>query len=168
MSWDSVLVWIEAHPGMASWVQAFGSIAAILIAIFLAGRDSRLKRKDGLAVRRGAIDRAMIAVNNSGMRLSGALHTIENMGVRRDVMSLIATDMSQCQQHLKETLSIQGVDAAIYSQLFKARTAVETAAHTFHVLEGMTDAVEEDVDTAKVALDEILSAYDILNTLKKS
>jgi len=29
MSWESISFWIEHHPGLASWVQAFGSIAAI-------------------------------------------------------------------------------------------------------------------------------------------
>lgn len=32
MSWDSMLVWIEHHPGLASWVQAVGSILAIFAA----------------------------------------------------------------------------------------------------------------------------------------
>ncbi|NWE75147.1 hypothetical protein [Pseudomonas yamanorum] len=32
MSWEVVSCWIESHPGLASWVQAFGSIAAIIAA----------------------------------------------------------------------------------------------------------------------------------------
>lgn len=30
-----MLIWIEAHPGLASWLQAFGSIIAIAIAIWV-------------------------------------------------------------------------------------------------------------------------------------
>lgn len=32
MSWEVVSCWIESHPGLASWVQAVGSIAAIMAA----------------------------------------------------------------------------------------------------------------------------------------
>ncbi|MFJ2527869.1 hypothetical protein [Pseudomonas helmanticensis] len=168
MSLDSVSVWIEAHPGMASWVQAFGSIAAILLAVFIASRDARLRRKAEANARLGAIDRAMIAINDAGMRVSNALQTLERFGVRRSVMALIATDLDQSQQHLKETLSIQGVDADIYAQIFVARTAVETAGHTFRVLAGLSDSEEFDVHTAKAALEDIVVAYDNLKALKES
>lgn len=30
MSWDCVSYWIEHHPGLASWIQAVGSIGAII------------------------------------------------------------------------------------------------------------------------------------------
>ena len=33
MSWDCVSYWIEHHPGLASWVQAIGSILAIVGAV---------------------------------------------------------------------------------------------------------------------------------------
>jgi len=33
MSWECVSYWIEHHPGLASWVQAIGSIGAILTAV---------------------------------------------------------------------------------------------------------------------------------------
>ena len=167
MSWQFFLAWIESHPGLSSWVQAFGSIAAILVAIFIAGRDSRLRRKAENEARRGAVDLAMIAVNDAGMRLAGALHTIEGIGVRRDVMGLIASDLAQSQQHLKEVLSIQGVDSAIYSQIFKARVSVETAAHNFYVLKSAIEPEDFDLQTAKSALEDITSAYDELELMKK-
>jgi hypothetical protein len=45
MSWESISYWIEHHPGLASWVQAVGSIAAILVAIYIASGQSRRERK---------------------------------------------------------------------------------------------------------------------------
>jgi len=41
MSWECISYWIEGHPGLASWVQAIGSIAAIIAAIVIAGAQSR-------------------------------------------------------------------------------------------------------------------------------
>ncbi|QQU69314.1 hypothetical protein I6I45_04790 [Pseudomonas fluorescens] len=41
MSWEVVFCWIESHPGLASWVQAFGSIAAIIAAMWIASRQAR-------------------------------------------------------------------------------------------------------------------------------
>jgi len=41
MSWECVSYWIEHHPGLASWVQAVGSIAAILAAIKIASSQRR-------------------------------------------------------------------------------------------------------------------------------
>lgn len=41
MSWEVVFFWIESHPGLASWVQAFGSIAAIIAAMWIASRQAR-------------------------------------------------------------------------------------------------------------------------------
>ena len=41
MSLEVVSCWIESHPGLASWVQAFGSIAALGIAIWIASSQRR-------------------------------------------------------------------------------------------------------------------------------
>lgn len=51
MSWEVVSCWIEGHPGLASWVQAVGSIAALGIAIWVASsqRSAQLKTADKIA-----------------------------------------------------------------------------------------------------------------------
>jgi hypothetical protein len=38
---NSILLWIEQHPGLASWVQAVGSILAIVVAIAVANNQFR-------------------------------------------------------------------------------------------------------------------------------
>lgn len=54
MSWESMLFWIEHHPGLASWVQAVGSIGAILGAFAISAAQSRRHEK---LLRREASDR---------------------------------------------------------------------------------------------------------------
>ncbi|MCH4878517.1 hypothetical protein EQV97_14100 [Pseudomonas sp. TMW22090] len=41
MDWSAMLGWIEAHPGLASWVQAFGSIASIWAAFLIGNKQIR-------------------------------------------------------------------------------------------------------------------------------
>lgn len=45
MSWECVSYWIEHHPGLASWVQAVGSIIALIVAVYLPYRSRELDRK---------------------------------------------------------------------------------------------------------------------------
>ncbi|MEF0144351.1 MULTISPECIES: hypothetical protein [Pseudomonas] len=39
MSWECISYWIEHHPGLASWVQAVGSICAIIYAVRIANKQ---------------------------------------------------------------------------------------------------------------------------------
>jgi hypothetical protein len=41
MSWELISCWIEAHPGLASWVQAIGSIAALGLAVWIPANQRR-------------------------------------------------------------------------------------------------------------------------------
>lgn len=45
MDWQTVSFWIEHNPGLASWVQAVGSIMAIVAAIVIASRQNRHQAK---------------------------------------------------------------------------------------------------------------------------
>lgn len=45
MSWEVVSCWIESHPGLASWVQAVGSVIALLFAVLLPYFGRRADRK---------------------------------------------------------------------------------------------------------------------------
>lgn len=64
MSWEVVSSWIESHPGLASWVQAFGSIAALGIAIWVASSQRRTQLSTAEKI---ALDRvgALVAVVES-------------------------------------------------------------------------------------------------------
>lgn len=54
MSWEGVLLWIEHHPGLASWVQAVGSIGAIFGAFAI---SSGQERRQSRLAKRSSIDR---------------------------------------------------------------------------------------------------------------
>lgn len=45
MSWESISFWIEHHPGLASWVQAIGSLLALGVAIGVARQQGRQSQK---------------------------------------------------------------------------------------------------------------------------
>ncbi|PWK42262.1 hypothetical protein [Pseudomonas sp. OV226] len=45
MSWEFVSCWIEHHPGLASWVQAFGSIGAIIAAGYFPIAHEKVREK---------------------------------------------------------------------------------------------------------------------------
>ncbi|MFL8988637.1 hypothetical protein Q8X48_12940 [Pseudomonas sp. QLc11A] len=46
MSWESISIWIESHPGLASWVQALGVLITIVVAIVVAKwPEKRLRRE---------------------------------------------------------------------------------------------------------------------------
>lgn len=127
MSWEVVSCWIESHPGLASWVQAAGSILAILAAILIANRDSRFRKRAEREVRLGALIRAKTAVADAKLRVKVGFEGIRTIGVTRDLAVAIKSDLGKSEQHLKEAMFIQGVDSKIYLHLYEARTAVEDA-----------------------------------------
>ncbi|GLO19230.1 TPA: hypothetical protein QEM53_003742 [Pseudomonas putida] len=45
MSWDCFSFWIEHHPGLASWVQALGSIASIWAAFLIGNKQIQKQNK---------------------------------------------------------------------------------------------------------------------------
>jgi hypothetical protein len=46
MSWESISFWIEGHPALASWVQAFGVLLTIVVALLIARwPENRLRRE---------------------------------------------------------------------------------------------------------------------------
>lgn len=42
--WNQLICWTDAHPGLASWVQAIGSIGTIIIAAWAVNRAHELQR----------------------------------------------------------------------------------------------------------------------------
>jgi hypothetical protein len=44
LCWPNLLSWTDAHPGLASWVQAIGSVGAIFIAAWAVNRSHGLQR----------------------------------------------------------------------------------------------------------------------------
>ncbi|MBF8660822.1 hypothetical protein [Pseudomonas putida] len=125
---ESIFKWIEAHPGLASWVQAVGSIAAILAAIWIASRDSRMKRNAERESRKNARVRAEAVVKEAALRVFAAIDILEEI-IPNSQVSMLSAGLSQSMQHLSEVSASEGVESEIYTQLFLTRIAVEDVAH---------------------------------------
>ena len=48
MSWECILVWVEQHPGWAAWVQAVGSVIALVFAVWLPAHARAVERNQAI------------------------------------------------------------------------------------------------------------------------
>lgn len=117
MGWECVLGWVEHHPGVASWVQAVGSVGAIGIAIWIASsqrrsqiRSERKKEKlvldliKTIAVR---ADRIVSNMSASSMTLSGQMNLITGLCVsleKIDLLNLPAENMLEPTCNLRDAM----------------------------------------------------------------
>ncbi|QJI38262.1 hypothetical protein [Pseudomonas sp. ADAK13] len=164
MSWEAVSCWIESHPGLASWVQAAGSIAAIFVAILIASRDSRIRRRDGFEMRRGALVRAIAVLNDSTERVRSVHELFESSKTDAELVAAMSGDLVLCQQNIKQVLASQNFDADIYTQVFLAGTGVEVAIHAvllltkgFVVNEGAVHPIEGSLNRMEQALAALIA-----------
>lgn len=107
MGWESILLWIEQHPGLASWVQAVGSVIALVFAVWLpahARATDRKKAVDGrkalfivlladleqAIVSNGPADPAALveALSSSLQKLDVFLASETNLEIAREVMAI--------------------------------------------------------------------------------
>lgn len=151
----------------ASWVQAVGSIAAILSAVWISGRDTRERRKSESEARYGALARAYTTVDDTVRRVEAALRMAEEMKIDKVNIAYIHDDLNQALQHLQEVTSSPGVDSKIFDQLFSARTSVEDLliALGFFVL--TNDPGSSFLVSAKKAGDVVLIARETLKVMQK-
>jgi hypothetical protein len=160
MSWDCVSYWIEHHPGLASWVQAVGSIVAILAAIWIASRDSRMRRNAEAESRKNAVVRAEAVLKEAALRVRLAIDVHKNITPRQ--IDAISTGLSQSLQHLTEVISSHGVSSAIHTQLFLTRVAVEDVALFVNMITEEKNWTENTCLSVQKRLDGIESAHAIL------
>jgi hypothetical protein len=155
MSWEVVSCWIESHPGLASWVQAVGSILAILAAIWIANRDSRFRRNADKEARLGALVRAITAVADAKARVVAGFEGVIKTGASRNFVDAIKSDLEKSEQHLKEAMSIEGVDSKIYVQLYEARTAIEEATQVIYLVSAERTSGDKILSRLSFALDKL-------------
>ncbi|WP_454839661.1 hypothetical protein [Pseudomonas hormoni] len=155
MSWECVSYWIEHHPGLASWVQAVGSISAILAAIWIANRDSRFRRNADREARLGALVRAITAVADAKSRVVAGFEGVMKIGSSRNFVDTIKSDLEKSEQHLKEAMAIQGVDSKIYIHLYEARTAVEEATQILYLVSSEKASGDKILTRLSAALDSL-------------
>ena len=168
MSWEVVSCWIEGHPGLASWVQAVGSIAAIIFAVCVAGRESRLRRRSEDEAKSEALTRAYTTVDDTVRRVGSAFTTADQMCLDRTSMMLINSDLNQAMEHLKEVISSPGVDAKIYGELFVVRTSVEDVVHALNTFAQATERESDLLDLARIAVNQVMASRETLRKMMKS
>lgn len=166
MSWEIVSCWIESHPGLASWVQAFGSIAAILAAMWIAGRDSRARRLSEDEARRAALWRAYTAVEDTVRRVGNAVQTAELDSIDQHAMDMLNSDLRQAEQHLKEAMSGSGLSPKIYSELFDVRTSVEDVGYAVNFYFQSIERLPSYLDTARSAVDQVITSRAALKAMQ--
>lgn len=124
MSWDVIFCWIEAHPGLSSWIQAFGSIVAIIVAIVLSGRESRYRLKTEKAARANDIRRAISVIHRAKIKLEETMHEWERS---LPIRSAIQVFIGSVNEALAPVRSLEGsmTEHDIGSLLGDARHAIE-------------------------------------------
>lgn len=101
MSWEVVSCWIESHPGLASWVQAVGSVVAIFVAIYIANgqfrkalTDRKEQEKVVIAGLISLADRAAYAVERMHRNVSPIKRSAEDVAyVKSSLASFVAIDL---------------------------------------------------------------------------
>lgn len=121
---DAVLRWVELHPGLASWVQAFGSIAAIVAAIWIAGSERRYRLRIEKYARKDLIDRAIEAAWHSNKVITNQVEFFScNYIVRSEVPRFVAV-IENAASRVKELTRSPGIDAGIFGNLSEVESAL--------------------------------------------
>ncbi len=92
----NVLDWIEAHPGLAGWVQAIGTIAAIVFAVALPMIQRRAAERAASIAARSPVTRALIAGTEA------ANHVRPTGPVPRQPLQRISESLRQAEQGLED------------------------------------------------------------------
>ena len=153
---------------VSAWVQAIGSIAAILAAIYIASHDARLRRNAELEAKKNAIWRAHRAVADALRRAGSACEAASRFELDATLWEFISNDLNLAQQHLKEVISSPGVDSKLFDELFETRTSVEDIANALGIISRSNDERPMLVDIARKAEDRITMSHEILKAWKET
>lgn len=151
---------------VSAWVQAVGSVLAILAAILIAGHDSRVRKSLEVDAKKIALSRAYNVVEDSLRRVSSACASAERSELDLVLWEFIKHDLIQAQEHLKETASCPGVDSKVHAELFEVRTSIELAANAFNILSRSDKPRESLLKKTRYAHDRILTSLEILKLWK--
>ncbi|MND24858.1 hypothetical protein D3C76_343200 [compost metagenome] len=132
MSWNTILCWIEAHPGLSSWIQAIGSIAAIVVAIVLSGRESRYRLKMEKAARANDLQRSISVVQRAKMKLEETMDEMDRGLLTRAAIQIMIGSVNEALAPVR-ALESSVADHDIGSLLGDARHAVERAGQRIRV-----------------------------------
>lgn len=150
----------------ASWVQAIGSIVAILAAVWISNRDSRERRKSEAEARRYALERAVAAAEDAGRRVSSSLLTFKKFNSFQFPSKAVGIDLEQALGHLKEVQLSPGIDSKMFTQLFIARTAIEDISLSFTLLCQAGDYEEDALEPLHNAVNRFDYALEKLTSMQ--
>lgn len=139
------LCWIEAHPGLAGYVQAVGAIAAIIVSVQLARSSARRERQaDEAAARRMAEadqaqrDRDSAADRAANLRIERAKIEEHNSIVQRITSwGLLATD--ECQSEVIGARQFFSANTGTVQGGFRSRRLAELRERLSRLDEGIGD-----------------------------
>jgi len=129
MSWEFLSGWIEAHPGLASWVQAFGSIAAILIAVWVSRADSRSRKTAEKHARRSAIVRCQWVLANSGDVVEKIAKSLAGSDLTASVVIANIGRLDTLHDEIRQLAYGPGMDSDIFGVVLGARLGVDQLRH---------------------------------------
>lgn len=145
---------------VAAWVQAVGSISAICSAIWIARRDSRLRAESEIKNKIDAAERSIVVAEDARKRVLAAINGARKLGVTAEFVDAISADLELSQQHIKDVLSIQGMDSSIFTQLFVIRISVERLPDSLMVLASGDNYYEELLSEIGCAIDKLRCAKE--------
>lgn len=115
----SVLTWIENHPGLAAWVQALGTIAAVAFAVWMPTRARRQAEKVAEIAVRAPITSAMVAATEAFKYVRGGNPSLQDK-------QKIAQKLDDAHKGLNEF--------AIHTLSARGAVAFQEFRHAFHML----------------------------------
>lgn len=124
MSWEVVSCWIESHPGLASWVQAVGSIFAIIVAVAISGSDRRYQAKIARSARRDAIDRSIQASLHAMKIAKNTFDFFSSNSIPRSIIPRYLAVIDQASKYVDEVYNGSSVDSQIAGALSEVRNAL--------------------------------------------
>ena len=157
MSWECFFYWVEHHPGLASWVQAIGSIAAIVAAALIASRQSRrellrAERADSVALE------ALIAL------ASRSAHAVKRLYDKQRPNHRSGEDVayvSACYEAFIKIDILTVSSSAILEQVMLIRSNLEVALQQAELAQSYLDPVSQSKAHALVH-----AAYIVLEGAK--
>jgi hypothetical protein len=125
MSWEVISTWIESHPGLASWVQAFGSVAAILIAVWISNTESRIRKAAEKHARKSAIIRCQWVLANSGDIVGKITKSLIGTELTESAAIANIARLDALHNEIRELAYGPGMDADIFAVVLNARFGVD-------------------------------------------
>ncbi|SDU97238.1 hypothetical protein SAMN05216558_1336 [Pseudomonas vancouverensis] len=80
---------------------------------------------------------------------------MKEIGPSRELVAAIKSDLQKSEEHLKEAMSIHGVDSEIYVHLYDARIAVESSAQMLYLVSSGGTTGEITLAGLDAALDSL-------------